>query len=68
MGVFFVRSKPCLKFINRTIKIVVSVRYFLMLRVHVRIVQNNQQIKELQAAYKIRKQFDISLNGTYVKL
>ena len=34
-----------------------------MLRVHVKILQNNQQIKELQAAYKNRKRFVISLNG-----
>ena len=29
-----------------------SVRYFLMLHVHVKILQNNQQIKKLQAANK----------------
>ena len=39
--------------LSSKIKTVVSVRYFLMLRVDVKIVQNNQQIKELQAAYKI---------------
>ena len=39
-----------------------------MLHEHVRIVQNNQQIKELQAAYKNCKLFDISLNRTYAKL
>ena len=39
-----------------------------MLRVHVKIVQNNQQIKKLQAAYENRKRFDNSLNGTYAKL
>ena len=39
-----------------------------MLRVHVKMLQNNQQIKELQAAYKNRKRFTISLNGTYAKL
>ena len=50
------------------IKAVVSVRYFLMLCVHVKILQNNQQIKELQAAYENRKRFTISLNGTYAKL
>ena len=50
------------------IKTVVSVRYFLMLHVHVKILQNNQQIKELQAAYKNRKRFTIRLNGTYTKL
>ena len=43
-------------------------RYFLILCVHVKILQNNQQIKELQAAYENRKQFTISLNGTYAKL
>ena len=47
---------------------VVSVRYFLILCVHVKILQNNQQIKELHAAYENRKRFTISLNGTYVKL
>ena len=47
---------------------VVSVRYFLILCVHVKILQNNQQIKELQAAYENRKRFTISLNGTYAKL
>ena len=46
---------------------VVSVRYFLKLSVHVTILQNNQQIKELQAAYENRKPFTISLNGTYAK-
>ena len=45
---------------------VVSVRYFLILCVHVKILQNNQQIKELQAAYENRKRFTISLNGTYM--
>ena len=45
-------------------QVVVSVRYVLVLRVHVRYVQNNQQLKELQAAYKNRSWFDISLNGT----
>ena len=50
------------------IKAVVSVRYFLILCVHVKILQNNQQIKELQAAYENRKRFTISLNGTYAKL
>ena len=45
-----------------------SFRYFLMLCVHVKILQNNQQIRELQAAYEIRKRFTISLNGTYAKL
>ena len=49
-------------------KAVVSVRYFLILCVHVKILQNNQQIKELQAAYENRKRFTISLNGTYAKL
>ena len=39
-----------------------------MFRVHVKILQNNQQIKELQAAYKNRKLFTIRLNGTYAKL
>ena len=41
-----------------------------MLCVHVKIVENNQQIKELQAAYKNCKpqRFNISLNGTYAKL
>ena len=47
---------------------VVSARYFLILCVHVEILQNNQQIKELQAAYENRKRFTISLNGTYAKL
>ena len=47
---------------------VVSVRYFLILCVHVKILQNNQQIKELQTAYENRKRFIISLNGTYAKL
>ena len=42
----------------------VSIRYFLILGVHVKILQNNQQIKELQAAYENRKRFTISLNGT----
>ena len=46
----------------------VSVRYFLILFVHVKILQNNQQIKELQAAYENHKRFTISLNGTYAKL
>ena len=45
-----------------------SVRYFLILFVHVKILQNNQQIKELQAAYENRKRITISLNGTYAKL
>ena len=40
----------------------------LILRVHVKIVQNDQQIQELQAAYKNRKRFQISWNGTYAKL
>ena len=44
------------------------VRYFLILCVNVKILQNNQQIKELQAAYENRKRFTISLNGTYAKL
>ena len=35
-----------------------------MLGVYVRYVQNNPQLKELQAAYKNLKRFDISLNGT----
>ena len=39
-----------------------------MLRIHVKIVQNKQEIKELKAAYKNRKWFDISLNETYAKL
>ena len=39
-----------------------------MLHVYEKIFQNNQQIKELQAAYKNRKRFTISLNGTYAKL
>ena len=39
-----------------------------MLRVHVKTLQNNQQIKELKAAYKNRKRFTIRLNGTYAKL
>ena len=47
---------------------VVSARYFLMLRVHLKILKNIQQIKELQTAYENRKQFTISLNGTYAKL
>ena len=34
-----------------------------MFHVHVMYVQNNQQLKELQAAYKNRKRFDIGLNG-----
>ena len=42
--------------------------YFLILCVHVKILQNNLQIKELQAAYENRKRFTISLNGTYAKL
>ena len=46
----------------------VSVRYFLILCVHVKILQNNQQITEFQAAYENRKRFTISLNGTYAKL
>ena len=50
------------------IEIVVSVRYVLMLHVHVKILQNNQQIKELQATYKNRKRFTIRLNRTYAKL
>ena len=50
------------------IKAVVSVRYFLMLCVHLKILQNIQQIKELQTTYENRKQFTISLNGTYAKL
>ena len=50
------------------IKTVVSVRQFLMLRVHVKILQNNHPIKELQAAYKNRQRFTIRLNGTYAKL
>ena len=45
---------------------VIYVRYFLILCVHVKILQNNQQIKELQAAYEIRKRFTISLYGTYL--
>ena len=36
--------------------------------VHVKILQNNQQIKELQVAYENCKRFTISLNGTYAKL
>ena len=36
--------------------------------VHVKILQNNLQIKELQAAYENRKRFTISLNGTYANL
>ena len=40
----------------------------LILCVHVKILQNNQQIMELQAAYENRKRFTISLNGTYAKL
>ena len=39
-----------------------------MLHVHVKILQNNQQIKGLHAAYKNRKRFTIRLNGTYAKL
>ena len=38
-----------------------------MLHVHVKILQNGQRIKELQAAYKKRKRFTIRLNGTYAK-
>ena len=45
-----------------------TVRYFLMLRVHLKILQNIQRIQELQTAYENRKQFTISLNGTYAKL
>ena len=37
----------------------------LMLRVHVKIVQNDRHIKELHAAYKNRKRFHISWNGAY---
>ena len=33
-----------------------------------KILQNNLQIKELQAAYENRKRFTISLNETYAKL
>ena len=40
----------------------------LLLCVHVKILQNNLLIKELQAAYENRKRFNISLNGTYAKL
>ena len=40
----------------------------LMLRVHVKIVKNDQQIQELQAAYKNRERFHISWNRTYAKL
>ena len=43
-------------------------RYFLILCVHVKILQNNQQIKEIQAAYENRKRFTISLNRTCAKL
>ena len=43
-------------------------QFFLIIRVHVKILQNNQQIKELQAGYENRKRFTISLNGTYAKL
>ena len=39
-----------------------------MLHVHIKILQNNQQRKELQAAYKNHKRFTIRLNGTYAKL
>ena len=40
-----------------------------MLHVHVKILQNNQQIKEpLQTANRNRKRFTIRLNGTYAKL
>ena len=46
----------------------VSVRYFLILCVDVKVLQNNQQIKELHAAYENRKRFTISLNGRYAKL
>ena len=46
----------------------IPVRYFLILCVHVKILQNNLQIKDLQAAYENRKRFTISLNGTYAKL
>ena len=53
---------------NFEILAVVSVRYFLIVCVHVKILQNNQQIKEIQAAYENRKRFTISLNGTYAKL
>ena len=53
---------------NFEILAVVSVRYFLILCVHVKIIQNNQQLKELQAAYENRKRFTINLNGTYAKL
>ena len=49
-------------------KAVVSVRYFLILFVHVKILQNDQKIKELQAAYENRERFTISLNGTYAQL
>ena len=56
----FVKSPPNI--------LVVSVRYFLILCVHVKILQNNQQIKKKQAAYENRKRFTISLNGTYAKL
>ena len=41
---------------------------FLILSVHIKILQNNQQIKELQAAYENRKRFTVSLNGTYAKM
>ena len=47
---------------------VVSVSYFLILCENVKILQNNLQIKELQATYENRKRFTISLNGTYAKL
>ena len=42
--------------------------YFPKIRNSTNISTNNQQIKELQAAYKNRKRFTIRLNGTYVKL
>ena len=38
----------------------VSVKIFPILYVHVNILQNNQQIKALQAAYENRKRFTIS--------
>ena len=47
---------------------VIYAKVDLMLCVHVKFVQNYQQIKELQAAYKNRKRFHISWNGTYAKL
>ena len=47
---------------------VVSVRYFLILCVYVKKLQNNQQIKELQAAYENRKRFTISLNEKCAQL